>query len=139
MKTFYRIDELSNQIVELTDDDIIDDICRMRTEGGKDNQFYNWVRDYLINTFWEWQCQYPMEVDPAFQIFDCIEDAQEKQRENQEVQKLNEEVKKEINLVERSRLKRSHDFIESIRSLEVEEEKHNQEIYESNFKDFIKD
>jgi len=96
MKTFYRVDEMSNQIVEMIPDDLIDDICLMRSEGTKDGRFFESVQEYLIKKFWDWQCEYPEEVDPAFQIFDRIEDAQEKQKENREMQKLNEEVKKEI-------------------------------------------
>jgi hypothetical protein len=123
MKKFYRVNVDTNKIVELEPDDLIDSICYMRTEAEKDGKFFYLVQDYLINKFWDWQCEHASEVDPNFQIFDRIEDAQEKQKENRLTDKLNEEIKKEINKPERERLQAMHEFVESIRNLEVEEDK----------------
>ncbi len=93
MKTFYRVDEHENKIEELTNDDIIGLICLMRSYATKDGQFFDLVRDYLIDEFWHWQCKYPEEVDPAFRIFDSVEEAQKQQQENRLTDKLNEEIK----------------------------------------------
>lgn len=123
MKTFYRVDKRTNRI-DLYEfaDDLIDLICHMRDNATKDGRFWAIVEEYLINKFWDWQCEHPEEVDPTYKIFDSREAAQKQQQENRLTDKINEEIKKEINLVERNRLKQVHEFVEGIRSLEVEEE-----------------
>ena len=68
----------------------------MRDNATKENVFFNLVKEDLIKMFWEWQDYWPEQVDPAFQIFDSVDDAIEKQKENRLTDKLNEEIKEYI-------------------------------------------